>query len=171
MDISTCIILGRYNQAANTAMNLLIGKLDDSQWNAELGGYFKSIKEVCNHLYISDFVWLKRLSKSRDFDYIKDPLFDQELIFGTQPLSGIADYLPKREVLDHKILHFTTDLIADDLGRTLSYSDSKGVPHTRNFGGLVLHMFNHQTHHRAMISVYLDIMKIDNDYSNLLYIV
>jgi len=167
MDIQTCRLLARYNQATNVEMDLLLRRLDDVQWNKELGGYFKSIKEVCNHIYIGDFFWLKRFSKLRSFTYVEDSLFDQVLKFGTNPLE-LPDYLQKRVELDNVIIQFTNELVQDDLLMTLSYSDSKGVQHSRNAGGCILHMFNHQTHHRGMVSVYLDCLNIDNDYSNIL---
>lgn len=166
MDIQTCSLLSRYNQAANNEMNLIISKLDKEQWNKEFGGYFKSIKEVCNHIYVSDFNWLQRFSRLRPFNYIKDPLFDLNLIFGTTPLNEMPDYLQKREELDNKLIQFMSELRPDDLDMVLSYSDSRGVSHTKKFGGLVVHVFNHQTHHRGMVSVYLDIMNIHNDFSN-----
>ena len=168
MDIQTCSLFAKYNQATNVQMDLLLGRLDASQWMKEFGGYFKSIKEVCNHIYIADFFWLKRFSKLRSFHYIKAPLFNQVLKFGTNPIEEIPDYLQKRGDLDNLIIQFTNELVQDDLAMTLSYSDSKGVQHARNAGGCMLHMFNHQTHHRGMISVYLDCLHIDNDYSNLL---
>ncbi|MDR3502200.1 MAG: DinB family protein [Legionella sp.] len=171
MDIQTCSLLAKYNQGSNVRMDLLINKLDDSQWNKEFGGYFKSIKEVCNHLYIADFFWLKRFSKLRRFNYIKAPLFDQVLKFGTNPIETLSDYLQKRIELDKVVIQFTYELVQDDLEMALSYSDSKGIQHTRDAGGCILHMFNHQTHHRGMISVYLDSLQIDNDYSNLLALV
>ena len=170
-DIQTCSLLARYNQATNVQMDLLLSTLDDSQWKKEFGGYFKSIKEVCNHLYIADFFWLSRFSKLRSFQYIKAPLFNQVLQFGTTPLEKLPDYLQKREELDNVIIQFTNELVQDDLAMTLSYADSKGVQHTRNAGGCILHMFNHQTHHRGMISVYLDCLQIHNDYSNLMAMV
>jgi uncharacterized damage-inducible protein DinB len=166
MDLQTCNLFARYNQVANNEMNLLIGKLDNLQWNKDFGGYFKSIKEVCNHIYLADFHWLKRFSGLRAFDYIKDPLFDLTLSFGTTPLNEINDYLKQRKELDEKLLQFTKELRPDDFDMALSYSDSKGVRYTRNFGGLIYHAFNHQTHHRGMVSVYLDIMNISNDFSN-----
>jgi uncharacterized damage-inducible protein DinB len=45
--------------------------------------------------------------------------------------------------------------------------DSHGKLYKRLFGGLIVHCFNHQTHHRGMISIYLDSLGIDNDFSNL----
>lgn len=166
MDIQTCKLLATYNQAANGHMNLLIEKLDGSQWSKDFGGYFRSIKDLCNHIYLADFNWLKRFSRLRDFDFIKDPLFDHDLVFGTNPIVEIPDYLQKREILDDKLIQFTNELCQADLDKPLSYLDSKGAGFTRNFGGLVLHVFNHQTHHRGMVSVYLDIMNIQNDFSN-----
>ena len=168
MDIQTCSLFARYNQATNVRMDLLLSKLDDSLWKQEFGGYFKSIKEVCNHIYIADFFWLKRFGKLRSFAYIEAPLFNQVLKFGTNPLEELPDYLQIRVEFDNIIIQFTNELVQDDLAMTLSYADSKGVQHTRNAGGCMLHMFNHQTHHRGMISVYLDSLHIDNDYSNLL---
>lgn len=171
MDIQTCSLLARYNQHANNEMNLLIAKLESDQWDREFGGYFKSIKELCNHVYLADFNWLKRFGRLRSFDYIKDSLFDRDLAFGTIPLVEIREYLQKREELDMKLIRFTNEVRQDDLGMPLSYSDSQGVQHTRNFGGLIVHVFNHQTHHRGMISVYLDMMHIHNDFSNVLPLV
>lgn len=168
MDLETCHLLAKYNQFANNGMNSILSKLDNRQWNQEFGGYFKSVKELCNHLYISDFYWLKRFGRLRNFQYISDPLFADKLAFGSIPLTELADYLVKREEMDKKIVRFTGELTQEDLAAKLSFTNSKGVSHSRNFGALVLHMFNHQTHHRGMVSVYLDIMKIDNDFSNLM---
>ncbi len=167
MDIETSKLLAKYNQTANRQMNLLIEKLDSSQWNREFGGYFKSVKELCNHIYLGDFNWLKRFSRLRAFDFIRYSLFDKDLAFGTNPISEVPDYLSKREQLDDKLIQFTDELRLDDLDKPLAYLDSKGNSYTKNFGGLVLHAFNHQTHHRGMVSVYLDIMSINNDFSNL----
>ena len=53
------------------------------------------------------------------------------------------------------------------MGLNLTYMDSRGDEYKKNFGGLIIHMFNHQTHHRGMISIYLEELGIANDFSNL----
>jgi uncharacterized damage-inducible protein DinB len=171
MDIGTCKLLARYNQAANTEMNALIGKLDNTRWTKEFEGYFKSIRDVCNHIYIADFNWLNRFGKLRDFDYAKDSMFAGDISFDTVYLKDIKDYPAKREELDKMLVRFAEQLRPDDFEMTLSYSDSRGVMHSRNFGGLILHVFNHQTHHRGMVSIYLDFFKIANDFSNIVPLV
>ncbi|MBA4393012.1 MAG: hypothetical protein C0407_05620 [Desulfobacca sp.] len=167
MDIRTYKLLAEYNQNTNDEMNDIIKTLSDSQWNAEFGGYFSSIKSLCNHLYIGDFNWLKRFSKLRKFEYIENSLFSKEIQFGTIVLTQIGDYLSARRELDKCITAFVKEINNNDIDSLLEYTDSHGKTYRRNLGGLVHHMFNHQTHHRGMISIYLDEMKIKNDFSNM----
>jgi uncharacterized damage-inducible protein DinB len=60
------------------------------------------------------------------------------------------------------------ELTENDLEKTISFANMKGETVSKNVGGSILHMFNHQTHHRGMISLYLEMMGIDNDFSSLL---
>ena len=36
----------------------------------------------------------------------------------------------------------------EDLPKRLRHKDFKGIDQERELGGLILHMFNHQTHHK-----------------------
>jgi len=171
MDIKTCKLLAQYNQVTNKKMDALIRNLSKTQWNQELEGYFKSIHRLCSHLYISDYNWLKRFGKSRDFHFMQDPLFDQDLNFSSNPFDEIEDYILKREELDKKIIRFVEEITDSDLAQTLSFKNTKGEAVQKNFGGSIMHVFNHQSHHRGMISLYLDNMKIENDFSSLLPLV
>jgi uncharacterized damage-inducible protein DinB len=167
MDFKAWKILAEYNRKANSDMNAIIQNLSADQWNQEFKGYFNSIKSLCNHIYLADFTWLKRFSKLRKFAYINNALFDQELRFGSIVFETIEAYLDKRKALDAQLIEFVNEITQEDLGKDLEYADSQGKDCRRLFGGLVLHCFNHQTHHRGMISIYLENMGISNDYSNL----
>jgi uncharacterized damage-inducible protein DinB len=171
MDIKTCKLLAQYNQVANQKMNGNIRTLSNAQWNQEFAGYFKTIKQLCSHIYISDYNWMKRFGRFRDFQFIKDPFFDQTLNYGSQPFDDIADYILKREELDKKMILFIDELAESDLEKTISFANMKGETVSKNVGGSILHIFNHQTHHRGMISLYLDMMGIGNDFSGLLPLV
>lgn len=167
MDTGTVELLAKYNAAANAEMDALIEKLSPAQWEKEFKGYFSSIKSMCNHIYIGDFNWLKRFSRLRAFSYASDPLFARDIAFTESVIGAVPDYLAKRRTLDALIRRFAEEAEQDDLERDLVYFDSRGAEYRRNFGGLVLHMFNHQTHHRGMISLYLEEQGIPNDFSNL----
>jgi uncharacterized damage-inducible protein DinB len=167
MDIRTLKLLGEYNRKTNLDMDGFIEKLEVSQWNRQFSGFYDSIKSLCNHIYISDFNWLKRFSKLKRFTFIEDALFSQELRFGSIVFESVKDYLEKRRILDDHILEFVNEMAQEDMDKHLEYKDSRGKMQKKVFGGLVLHFFNHQTHHRGMVSIYLENMGISNDYSNL----
>jgi uncharacterized damage-inducible protein DinB len=171
MDSKTCRLLALYNQTANQKMDGLIRTLTEAQWNQEFTGHFKTIKQLCTHIYISDYNWLKRFSRFRDFQYTKDPLFAQDLSYSSHPFGGNAEYIAKREELDKKLTALAGELVESDLGINITFTYIKGETVSKNAGGSLLHMFNHQTHHRGMVSLYLEMMKIDNDFSSLLPLV
>jgi uncharacterized damage-inducible protein DinB len=171
MDIKTCKLLAQYNQIADQKMDGMIRDLSSAQWNREFTGYFKTIKQLCSHVYISDYTWMKRFGLFRDFQFIKDPFFDRTLNYGSHPFDDAADYILKREELDKKMVLFIDELAESDLEKTISFTNMKGETVSKNVGGSILHIFNHQTHHRGMISLYLDMMQINNDFSSLLPLV
>ena len=168
MEIKTIEFFARYNSITNNKMNEIILGLSTEQWGKEFKGYFNSIKSLCNHIYISDFTWLKRFSALRKFEYIDDVSFKKTLNFTEIIIGTIQSYSEMRNELDEKINVFVGEVRNEDLERKLKYVDSHGKEYERNFGGLILQMFNHETHHRGMISIYLEEMGISNDYSNLM---
>ena len=171
MDIKTIKLLAGYNEKTNKEMNKYISQLNETQWNTNFNTHFPSIFKICNHIYIGDFNWLKRFRTLRDFQYIKDGFFSKEISFTMDAFKDPKEYIAKREHLDQQIYEFVDELTENDLTVNLKYTDSRGTEHNRNLGGLIIHMFNHQTHHRGMISIYLEMLGIDNDYSNLYYLV
>ncbi len=152
-------------------MNAAIGHLTESQWNQEFPGYFKTISQLCSHIYVSDYNWLKRFRLFRDIPFLKDPLLDRNLTNDSRPFDNVADYVSKRETLDRMLVLLIDELTEVDMGKTISFTNPRGEKVSKNVGGSILHIFNHQTHHRGMISAYLDLMKIDNDFSSLLPLV
>ncbi len=170
MDIQTVQMLDEYNRHVNKEMNAIIKGLNAEQWNRKFGGYFPSIHALCNHIYICDFNWLKRFSKLREFEFVKDTLFNKSIGFDAVAIGPIKDYIAKREALDEHIGKFVKEIKEEDLGKKLKYVDSEGNEYNIIFGVLIFHIFNHATHHRVMISLYLEEMGIANDYSNLVEI-
>ena len=167
MDVETLQFYAQYNSDVNRNMDSLIMQLSEDQWNQQFSGYFNSVRSLCNHIYTCDFNWLMRFSLFREFNYPTDTEIPNGLEFGKMQIGNTQDYLNKRVWLDKKIIEFTKELNEDDLKQDLRYTDSHGIIYERNYGRLILHMFNHETHHRGMISIYLEEMKIENDFSNI----
>jgi uncharacterized damage-inducible protein DinB len=167
MTLDTPRLLARYNTQTNAEMNRILATLTPEEWEADRGGYFSSFRSLTGHLYTADVHWLVRFTGRRPFAAVKGEVFDFPPSFGQPPFATLGEYLAARPGLDACIEAFVAELTEADLAADLDYRNSRGEAFTKNFGGLVLHMFNHQTHHRGMVSLYLDQMKKANDYSNL----
>lgn len=158
-------LFANYNKTVNQAMNGIIKTLSPDEWNKPLGGFFPSVRSLCSHLYIGDFTWLKRFSRLRSFAVLGGPFFEPSYSFQETLFEDMGEYLAKRPELDAKIASFADELTDADMPRLLKYIDSHGNPHERKFGLCLLQFFNHQTHHRGMISVYLEMLGRENDFS------
>jgi uncharacterized damage-inducible protein DinB len=161
------ILWAKYNKTVNEKMNEVIKTLSPEEWDKNLGGYFKSVRGLCSHLYISDFNWLKRFSKLRNFNVFSESLFSRELYsFAGVLFADMKEYFEKRPLLDGKIIAFANELSDSDLSSMLKYIDSHGTEYEKIFGGLIMQSFNHDTSHRGMISLYLELLGRENDFGS-----
>lgn len=168
MTTDTVLLLARYNAHANTEMNKILAGLTDEEWNADRGSYFGSLRSLTGHLYTADVHWMVRFGGHRPFAAVQGEPFDFPPSWATPPFGAVDEYLGLRTTLDARISAFAAELTDADLAVDLDFRNSRGEAHTKNFGGLVLHWFNHQTHHRGAVSQILDQMKKANDYSNIM---
>jgi len=167
MTPDTIKLLARYNVHANTEMGRVLAELGDEEWNRALGGYYPSIRSLCSHLFVSDLAWLRRFATLRPFTFAEHPIFQRNPVWGELLFPNFRDYAADRKALDESLTKFTEEVAPEDLPKHLRYKNFKGIDQDRELGGLILHVFNHQTHHRGMISLYLDMLGKENDFSNL----
>ncbi|MGA4492667.1 DinB family protein [Vreelandella venusta] len=73
-----------------------------------------------------------------------------------------------RRWLDQRIIDWVAELSDGDLDVVLSYRNSKGIPANKRYSSLVLHFFNHQTHHRGQVSTLLSQAGVDIGVTDLL---
>jgi uncharacterized damage-inducible protein DinB len=168
MTPETLAFLAKYNSHVNNQMFSYISKLSDEEWKKEFQGFYKSVKQLCNHIYIADFNWLKRFGLVRKFHYLENPLLKNDLTHASEAFDSIDDYNRKRKELDLLINEFVSELYEEDLRKVITYKNLKGEPQTRNAGGSAMHIFNHGTHHRGMISLYLEFLGHSNDFNSLI---
>jgi len=156
-----------YNKSVNDTMNGIIKTLSQAEWEKPLGGYFPSVRSLCSHIYISDFNWLKRLRGFKTFAALNDPLFDKTYSHKETLFENMGEYLSARSDMDNRMSAFVNELTDADLGGTLKFTDPHGKVQEQNFGGCVLRFLTHEIHHRGGISIYLDMLGRDNDFSSL----
>ena len=64
-------------------------------------------------------------------------------------------------MLDAQIIRWVETISEDDLDETMVYANMKGVIAHKNFFALLMHFFNHQTHHRGQVSTLLSQNGVD----------
>ena len=165
MQKETVTFLANYNKSVNLIMNDIIKTLSQEEWEKNLGGFFPSVRSLCSHLYIGDFCWLKRFGRLRLFTSLSASLFEKDYSFKETIFKDMEEYLAKRPELDSRMIAFAEELSDSDMACVLKYIDSKGIAHERNFGRCLLQFLNHETHHRGMISLYLEMLGRENDFS------
>lgn len=171
MTPDTVKLFASYNEHANREMGRILAALDDMDWDRGLGGFYPSIRALCSHLFVTDLAWVKRISTLRWFQFGQNALLARTPTWGELLFPTLASYVPDREALDGVLTQVAEQVSAEDLTKRLRYKDWRGVDQDRNVGGLLLHMFNHQTHHRGMISLYLDMLGRQNDFSSMVPLV
>jgi uncharacterized damage-inducible protein DinB len=69
--------------------------------------------------------------------------------------------------LDNIFIEFINEITVDDLNREVKGKNRKGMEIEKKVKIILMHLFNHETHHRGMISLYLEFIGKENDYSRL----
>jgi len=150
-------LMAAYNEWMNAKLYDAAKSLPSEELVTDRKAFFRSILGTLNHLAVADTIWLKRfathpasypaLEAMKSFP--NSSSLDQILFDDIQSLS---DY---RKTLDRIIIEWAQSIHESDLDHALRYANMKGVVSRRNFFGLVLHFFNHQTHHRGQTTTLL----------------
>jgi uncharacterized damage-inducible protein DinB len=167
MDKNNLELLAKYNKETNEKMNNIIKTLSEKEWNKQFSGYYKSIHELCSHIFIGDYTWLERFKLVKNFKTLDNTYFVKNYTFKETLFENIAEYLKKRAELDNIIIDFSNEITIDDLHKKLQWTNSRGKTFEKELEVLMMHLSNHETHHRGMISIYLEMLGKENDYSNL----
>nr|WP_136067600.1 DinB family protein [Halomonas sp. EAR18] len=150
-------LLAVYNRWMNSKIYAAAGRLGVTELARDRGAFFGSILGTLNHLLVADTIWLKRFATHpsgfaslREVVKLPDPVSLDQLLF--EDFTALSE---RRAWLDIQIVDWVGKLSGDDLNVLFEYRNTRGVPYCRRFSSLVLHFFNHQTHHRGQVSTLL----------------
>lgn len=173
MTPQTAALMADYNRWMNDRMYEAAGKLDATELAADKGAFFGSILGTLNHIAVADLIWLRRFAQhpasSPALGALSGFPRPESLRQALAPdLAGLGDL---RQRLDEVIILWAHELAPELLSSHLSYTNTAGVASRRNFGALVQHFFNHQTHHRGQASALLFQSGVDVGVTDLLAII
>jgi uncharacterized damage-inducible protein DinB len=146
---SYVLTMAQYNAWQNGNIYETASQLTDAQRHENRGAFFNSISRTLNHILWADQVWLHRLTGS-----------------AKPAATSIAAGLVQFEVWsDLKFARTATDDQIEQWARALTESDFKGdltwlsgatgkdMVTSRSIA--MVHLFNHQTHHRGQVHAML----------------
>ncbi|WP_411380146.1 DinB family protein [Pseudomonas sp. MPB26] len=171
--IEHVILMARYNQWMNRKLYDAAGKLSDAELQLDRQAFFGSIFGTLNHLALGDTVWLKRFAQHpagyaalAPLDAIATPT---DL---TRPAyADLRELATRRAWLDQLIIDWTHTLQEPELDHRLHYHNMRGASAEKPFFGLLVHFFNHQTHHRGQATTLLTQAGLDVGTTDLLALI
>jgi uncharacterized damage-inducible protein DinB len=150
-------LLADYNRWMNEKIYAAAHTLSPQELARERGAFFRSILGTLNHLAVADTVWLLRLRRHparfkalAALDGTTAPTALDATLF--DDLDALRRY---RLTLDDVIAALTLELSEPDLDTPLAYTNMKGAAQRKKLHAVLLHLFNHQTHHRGQVSTLL----------------
>lgn len=136
-------LFARYNAWANERVAGAVRALNDADYLADRGLFFRSIHGTLNHLLVGDRLWFHRLTGAH-LGVLPQKL-DQILEEDREAL------LEARAAEDARIIAFADTLDAERLSGVVAYTNMAGERFEQPLTQLLAHIFNHQTHHRGHV--------------------
>jgi uncharacterized damage-inducible protein DinB len=149
--------LASYNAWMNAKVYATARELSSDELRAERGAFFGSVLGTLNHLVVADRIWLGRFAEHSPDDETLSPVRSlrkpqalNELLF-----ADLDEMSEHRKMLDGLIERWVGGLTDVSLGQTFRYTTMKGDRFCKRLSDVMLHFFNHQTHHRGQATTLL----------------
>jgi uncharacterized damage-inducible protein DinB len=128
-----------YNHWANRWLYAAALKMPDELYRRPTGVFFGSLHGTLNHLLLTDCIWLKRLTGEGDHpNRLNAILFEDR-----------KDLLCARMAEDARLIKVISGYTEASLSEAVSYQTTSGRPYQQPLADILMHLFNHQTHHRG----------------------
>ncbi|MES2625711.1 MAG: DinB family protein [Pseudomonadota bacterium] len=166
-------LMAEYNKRMNTRIYDAAGRLSADALGAHRGAFFGSILGTLNHLIVADTIWLKRFALHPADHVALAPIHALSLPTSLDQVvcNELESLAQRRSLLDQIIIDWSKSVVEIDLDHILVYGTLKGLRAQKNFFSLLMHFFNHQTHHRGQTSTLLMQASIDIGVTDLMQLI
>jgi len=166
--------MARYNCWQNNQLSKFLQKLSSEDLMRDRGAFFKSIMGTANHLVWGSWIWISRFDKglTPDSDISKSALL----------CSDFEDWLTLCTTIDNRIIQWAKTLISQHTSKNKPVKDeiitglftwhsaAKNTKVTKPYAQCIVHMFNHQTHHRGQLHQMLTEVGFDAPVSDFVFL-
>jgi uncharacterized damage-inducible protein DinB len=133
-------MLAAYNQWVNRRLYDAASLLPDEASRSDRGAFFGSLHGTLNHLLLGDRIWLHRFTGEGD-----EPAELDAILY-----DDFAALRAARGAGDARIIAYVDGLSDASLAGTIRYRTTRNPRMIEQYlASLLVHFFNHQTHHRG----------------------
>ncbi|MGY8790661.1 MAG: DinB family protein [Pseudomonadales bacterium] len=138
------VTMARYNCWQNESLLLAADDLSELERQKDRGSFFGSIQRTLSHIFWGDMVWMSKFELT--------PAPKGGIVESTNLIRNWRRFRIARQMLDKRILTWSHEVTPDWFEGDVSwYSGVMGCNVHRPKKTLVIHLFNHQTHHRGQV--------------------
>ena len=155
--------LAAYNQWMNRKLYNAGAVLSPEQLSQNRGAFFGSILGTLNHLAVADTLWLQRIARHLPHLASLSPVstWPQPTALDESLCESFGALTELRASIDEVIVALCAELTPQELAGPLEYASTKGLRGKKPLGDVLLHVFNHQTHHRGQVTTLFAQLGID----------
>lgn len=157
-------LMAEYNAEMNRRLYAASGRLSDAERKADRGAFWQSIHGTLVHLLWGDTQWMSRFD-----NWPKPPVGIKQ---SAAMIDDFAELQARREKADADILAWAGRVddpwLAEDL---VWFSGAANREMRRRKAPLLVHFFNHQTHHRGQAHAMLTACGQDTGDTDLFLVV
>lgn len=166
-------LLARYNQWMNDNLYRAASTLSPQDLAQTRGAFFGSILGTLNHIMVADITWLSRIRSRHHsvaalhaLDSLPVPSALNQILF-----ADFAGLWNARRTLDEVILRFIDEVPVEILEGALHYRNMRGDKLSKKLAAVLIHFFNHQTHHRGQVTTLLSQAGVDYGVTDLVVLI
>lgn len=153
-------MMAGYNRWANRRLYAAAARLPRDDYFADQKAFFGSLHGTLNHILVGDRVWMRRFTGEGPYPSRLD-----EILYDT-----LEDLTAAREAEDERIVAFADALTNERIAGTFTYTPlTDPTEITQPLAGALVHVFNHQTHHRGQAHCLLTQLGHDAPPLDLIY--
>jgi len=150
-----------YNHWMNQKLYAVCADIPDARRKQDQGAFFRSIHGTLNHILLGDRLWLQRFKGEAD----NLPSLDAELY------ADFTELRQQRDDTDAAITAWLNTLTDKDLAVPFTFTSRvKQQQRTFLLKDMLLHFFNHQTHHRGQLTTLLSQMGYDYGVTDIMWL-
>lgn len=152
IDADYCVTLARYNAWMNERIYALCAELPEEERRRDRGAFFGSLHRTLDHIVYGDLAILSRLTG----DPPESPPLGEEIHRDFTALRAA------RAALDARLLAWSARLTPADFAAPFTYTSRvDGQTRTLPTWVFVVHLFQHQVHHRGQVTTLLSQLGLD----------